>query len=176
MFKFIKLLLGLLGLAVVAGVGFGIMRTMKSERSANQQAFLGGRAIFPVPGFYKGTVTGYDGSWQGKFIDEGSQRGANFFEDKDILTELPENKSRRYPFALYPAKGLRDTELEVITLDYNQPGNPWWLRFITDEIVQTGSSTYLGKVHVKITPSIVFTLGYFTLEQPVAEPTTEDES
>lgn len=166
----IKVALGVLGLAVVAGVGFGITRTMKSERSENQPIFLSGRAILPVPGFYQGTAPGYDGAWRGKFIEEDRQRGTNVFAYKNILTQLLENTSRRYPFILYPAKGLRDQELDVITLDYNQPGNPWWLRLITDEIVQTSPTTYLGKVHVKIPPRIVFTLGYFTLELPIAPP------
>lgn len=175
MFKIIKFLLGLLGLAVVAGVGFGIMRTMKSERSDNQAVFAAGQAVLPSPGFYRGTVTGYKGFWQGKFIEEGSQRGSNVFLTKNAVTELTKEESRRYPFALHLAQGLRDSEHRVVVLDYNQPENPWWLRFIVDEMVQTSPTTYLGKVHVAITPNIVFTLGYFTLEQPAMIP-IENES
>jgi hypothetical protein len=148
---------------------------MISERSDNQAIFTAGKAVLPAPGFYQGTVTGFKGSWRGKFIEEGGQRGANMFEETDTITGLAENQSRRYPFAIYQSKGLRDAELDVLTLDYNQAGNPWWLRYVIDEIVQTSPTTYLGKLHIKITPKIVFTLGYFTLEQPVTTP-AEDAS
>lgn len=174
MLRLIKFVLGVLGLAIVVGVGFGIMRTMKSERSANQTIFLSGTAVLPAPGFYQGAATSYKGSWRGKFVEEGSQRGANVFEETDSVTGESESQHRRYPFALYPAKGLRDGGLDVIVLDYNQAGNPWWLRYVTDEIVQTSPTTYLGKLHIKITPKIVFTMGYFTLQQPIAEPTSDE--
>lgn len=171
----IKIVLGVLGLAVVAGVGFGIMRTMKSERHNNQAIFVSGKAVLPTPGLYLGTAAGYRGSWRGKLIEENGQRGANVFEDIDSITGLTKSQLRRYPFGLYQAKGLRDHELDVIVLDYNQVGNPWWLRYVTDEIVQTSPTAYLGKVHIKITPKIVYTIGYFTLEQPVTAP-AEDAS
>lgn len=153
------LLLVLLGLAAFSIVAFGVLRTVKSEKSKNQAVFTSGQPLtIPAAGLYRGSVTGYTGSWQGKFFGEEGQ-GSNLFQENG-------REVRKYPFAFYQSQGLRDKNLEVIRLDYNQPGNPWWLRFIVDEIVADGPNTYLGKVHVRLMPSLVFTMGYFTLEKP----------
>lgn len=155
--RLVRLFLFLLGAVVVAALAWGIYRTWRSEKSSNQAVFTGGSATLPTEGFYRGSVTGYTGSWQGKNIyDDGS--GENVFAEADTT-------ATRYPFILATGTGLRDKSLAVVILDYNQPGNPWWLKFIVDEMVATGPTTYLGKVHVRIAPKLVLTLGYFTLER-----------
>lgn len=135
----------------------GYVRTYMVERKSEQQIFTKGTAdLSGLDGDYKGVAHGYSGTWQGKTIFKNKQTGINRF----LYGEKLEHK---YPFALSTQKALRDTGKDVIVLDYNQPGNPWWLKYIVDEMVQTGPQEYLGKVHVAITPGIVFTLGYFSL-------------
>lgn len=136
-------------------LGYG--RTYFVERQKEQAIFTNGSAdMSALDGEYKGVAYGYSGSWQGKTIFGSKKTGINRFLNDGVL-------ANRYPFALSVRKALRDTGKDVIVLDYNQPENPWWLKYIVDEMVQTGPQQYLGKVHVQITPDIVFTLGYFSL-------------
>jgi hypothetical protein len=142
------------------GVILAIVRTYQMEHSAMQQQFEKGVAnIATLDGDYKGIAHGYEGSsWQGKTLTRASHMGINRFLKNG-------ESSTNYPFRFYISKGLRDTNLDVITLDYNQEGNPWWLKFIVDEMMEISPKEYLGKVHVQIAPQIVFTLGYFTLSK-----------
>lgn len=106
-------------------------------------------------GQYSGSAA-VTGSWQGKRIIGGENRGINVFSKDAGIVE-------RYPFTVAKTYGLRDTKREVIQLDYDQAGNPWWLKLITDEVVQVGPNEYLGKVHVRLLPDRPFTIGFFTL-------------
>ena len=158
MLRFLRSVLVGIGLLVFIAVALGFFRTYQSERSPHQALFTSGRAGLLGPGFYQGSVAGYSGAWQGKFFNEDNASGANIFRENEV--GVP-----RYPFALTPSIGLKDKGLPVIALDYNQADNPWWLKFIVDEIVATGPTSYLGKIHVRVLPQLVFTLGYFTLEK-----------
>ncbi len=155
----LKALLLLIGLVVVAAVLFGWKRTYKTEHGVTQEKFRSGTAdTATLNGDYTGFVTGYEGAWQGKSINQAENTGINRFKEGDQVVQ-------KYPFKTYVGKGLRDKDLDVIKLDYNQPGNPWWLRFIIDEMVSTGPDTYLGKVHIHLAPGITFSMGYFTLKK-----------
>jgi hypothetical protein len=135
-------------------VAAGLYQTHKVERAANQAKFRGGRLPSPLPdGPYKGNAfTGLGKNWQGKVFDRNKNVGINQFAD-----------GQRYSFRTYAAPGLRDQDIQVLRIDYNQSGNPLWLRFVVDEIVQTTPGHYLGKIHVKIIPGLPFSLGYFEL-------------
>jgi hypothetical protein len=138
-------------------VCFGLWRTYTVEHSQNQQLFRQGAAdTTTLDGEYTGRVTGYEGRWQGKTFFRQDSRGINRFQESGSIVN-------KYPFKTYLGKGLRDPDLNVIKLDYNQSGNPWWLRFIVDEIVMSAPDTYLGKVHIHVAPGITFSMGYFTL-------------
>ncbi len=127
-------------------------------RDPRQAQFAAGSAQLPAIGHYKGAAGGFMGAWRGKIFNHDG-RGINLFQRKT-------GEEQKYPFAYYISKSLRDKKREVIVLDYNQPGNPWWLRYIRDEMVATGDTTYLGKVNVYIAPHFHLSLGYFTLELP----------
>jgi hypothetical protein len=152
-----KIILLVFGLLIIVAAVIGMWRTYKAEHGQNQKIFQSGTANSAAfSGEYQGTVTGYSGAWQGKSIDQTQARGINRFREGATVVE-------RYPFATSVGKGLRDRQLDVIKLDYNQPGNPWWLKFIVDEVVEIAPATYLGKVHLHILPGVTFTAGYFTL-------------
>ena len=68
-----------------------------------------------------------------------------------------------YYFATRIGSGLKDKKTEVLKLDYDSENNPFMIRIILDEIVETGSEEFLGKVHVKIFPGIFATVGFFAL-------------
>lgn len=158
MFRFLRSLVILIGLLALVAAVFGGWRTYQSEHSPQQEIFANGRGALLGPGFYQGAVNGYSGSWQGKLFYEDNASGINIFNENNV--GVP-----KYPFALSPSAGLKDKNLVVVQLNYAQPDNPWWLKFVVDEIVATGPTSYLGKVHVRITPQLIFTLGYFTLEK-----------
>lgn len=142
---------------VSAALFLGYGRTYVVERQPEQAEFTKGVAdLSELDGDYDGIAQGYSGSWQGKTIYKQEKSGINRF----LYGEKLEQK---YPFTLFTQKALRDSGKDVIVLDYNQPGNPWWLKYIVDEMVEVSPQHYLGKVHVRITPGLVFTLGYFSL-------------
>lgn len=132
----------------------GWMRTAKSEKDVRQQIFATGHVPNPLPsGFYRGKVNGYKGSWTGKTFDSQAKTGINNFSDGNEL----------YHFAFYEGNGLRDKDLKVLKIDYNQPGNRFWVKNIVDEIVETDTpGHYLGKIHVHLI-GLTFTIGYFSL-------------
>jgi hypothetical protein len=149
------LALGLLLLAMlVAGMAAGLYQTHKAERDPHNAKFRDGSLPRPLPnGFFPGTTpSGPQESWQGKVFDRQKQTGINRFKD-----------GQKYVFKTSPAPGLRDKNTQVLRLDYKQAGNPFWLRFIVDEIVEIAPGHYLGKVHLKVIPGLTFTLSYFEL-------------
>lgn len=132
-------------------------RSSVTQRRAEQQLFLAGKIPERMPdGLYQGSVT-VQTTWQGKKFDAKNKTGINIFEEK-------EKTSEQYPFKTYVGKGLKDKKLDVIKIDYNVPGNLFWLRFVLDEIVQTEPGKFLGKLHFHFGP-FAFALGYFELEK-----------
>lgn len=156
MITFILLLL----LVVVVGGGlvWGWWRTSKIQNSPEQALFLAGEAnVEGLTGLWRGRVPGRTFTWQGKkFLD--TERGINVFDRTGTVTE-------EYPFRYSVAPSIRDRGLTIVKLDYNQPGNPWWLRFIVDEMVAIDPNHYLGKVHIRLLPGVSFAMGYFYLER-----------
>ncbi len=153
---FVLKLVGIVVLAILALIVLaGVAQTYRIEHRAEQARFSGGSLPKPPPdGPYKGGQrSGVGSDWQGKTFNQKAGTGINRF-----------NGGEKYTFKTYETKGLRDNK-QVLRIDYKQAGNPWWLRFIVDEIVQVDKDKYLGKVHLKVIPGLTFTLTYFTLQK-----------
>jgi len=150
---FLILLFLFIFVAIVLSFVAGIFLTIQSQRSDSHQAFLKGKIPAVMPdGLYQGSVSFSQSIWKGKKFDAAKKTGINLLGDKE-----------KYPFAFLQTKSLIDGKLDVIKLDYQQPGNPFWLKLITDEIVETEPGKFLGKVFVRIIPGMPFDLGYFRL-------------
>lgn len=135
------------------------LRTWHIKYEPNQQEFLRGNLPNPKPdGFYQGSV-GFDVSWMGKKFDAQNDAGINVFKDKKG------NQTEKYPFKTWVGKGLFDPYSFVLKIDYDVKGNPFWVRWILDEIVQVGPNEYLGKVQLRIIPSFPFSVLYFELKK-----------
>ena len=163
--NFLTILLFIILLAVI----LGIWRTWQIQSDPRQKIFLNG--IMPNPpldGFYNGTVSGeksflrrfyYSGSstWLGKKFNLNNATGTNVFnKGLDLKNEL-------YPFVTRQGKGLLDKNTDVLKIDYNIKENPFWLRFILDEIVQVKPDVYPGKMVLRIIPGLPFGILYFEL-------------
>lgn len=150
------ILLIVLGVALLIFTLLGIYQTYRVEHRRDNQIFRAGKLPAQAPdGFHKGNrFEGFGEDWQGKVFYAETQSGINRFTDGD-----------RFTFKTYPAKGLRGKDQKVLRIDYSQPGNPWWLHFIVDEIVETEPGHYLGKVHLRVIPGMPFTLTYFELQK-----------
>lgn len=149
-------------LALLAFIIFasGAWRTWQIQHDSRAKTFLGGTLPNPKPdGLYSGTVSGQKVSWLGKKFNSASSTGVNVFDDGGAI------KGERYPFITSVGRGLVDSNLYVLKIDYNIPGNPFWLRFILDEIVQVAPNEYLGKLEVRIIPGYPFALAYFELKK-----------
>ncbi len=150
-----KTLLALIGLIVLILIGL----TYRTQKSADQALFLLGKVPNPLPdGLFKGTAE-YTGSWIGKNFNASTTEGINLFKNANgTVTE-------KYPFKTSIGKGIRDTNLDVIKIDYNIPNNPFWLRSVLDEMVEVAPGKYLGKVHLRLGTLFSVAIGYFRLEK-----------
>lgn len=147
----IKIVVGLFVIFLIVG----FVRTWQVGRDPLNMAFRAGTVPSPaLDGPYRGSVPGHSVSWLGKKMKAADNAGINVFFDGD-----------KYPFATSVGAGLRDTDIQVLQIKYDVPGNPWWLRLVLDEMVQVAPSKYLGKVNIRIVPGAPFTLGYFELEK-----------
>jgi len=152
----LKLLLALSAGAIL----LGILRTWQMEHSADQAIFAAGTAPSPAPhGFYSGAIAGPHVSWLGKTFYAAQHTGINEF-DAGRGT-----KTENFPFKTQSNKGLTDKNLYVLDIDYNIPANPFWVRPILDELVQTAPDTYLGKLQLRLIPGLPFTLIFFRLSR-----------
>ncbi len=150
----IKTLVSLVGLAIIVA----FVRTWQMENSNRQSVFLKGTVPSILPdGLYSGTVPSHKVSWLGKKFDPSTSSGINVFSENGTTTEM-------YPFKFSSSKGLRDRNLDVIKINYDEPTNPFWLRFVVDEIVEITPNQYLGKLHISIY-GFTFTLAYFELKK-----------
>ena len=133
-----------------------VIRNWQTQHSKAQASFLKGTSPNPTPnGFLHGSV-GIKTSWLGKKFDAKSKTGINVLRQEQGRKEL-------FPFKTYRGKGLIDTNLEVLKIDYNTSQNPWYIHFILDELVQQKPGIYLGKLHLRLLPGVSFALGFFTL-------------
>lgn len=152
-----------------------------NNRSNYQIQFSNGKIPTKFPeGFYVGEahlLADKKVPWLGKSFISNKNLGYNIFTPNGtrilkLLTPFyeqfyinAEGNFRAYYFKTKTKKGLKDTETEVIRLDYNAAENPFLIRIILDEIVEIAPSQYLGKVHLKIFPGIYSTIGYFGLRK-----------
>ncbi len=142
---------------VIAAFLAGFLRTLQIEHGTQAEAFRKGTAPNPpLDGLYAGTVPGYSTSWLGKKFDEKNALGINKFSEGSITAE-------KYPFKTSVGTGVRIAS-DVLKIDYNLPENPFWLRAVLDEVVQTGPGKYLGKLELRIVPGYPFSILYFELE------------
>jgi hypothetical protein len=152
------LIIKLILLLLATSVALCLFRTLQLEGSEKQQAFLKGTVPNPpLNGFYSGSVSGPKVSWLGKRFNADTETGINMFANS-----VSGNKER-FPFKTYTGKSVRGGKTDVLTIDYNLPENPFWLRFILDEIVEATPGQYLGKLHVLLIPGYPFTLAFFEL-------------
>lgn len=146
---------------VLAALALGWYRTYKTQHSPNEKLFLSGTVPSPLPdGFYSGSLAGYRGAWLGKAFVASTQSGINMFATGDNGTP-----TQKYPFKTYTGKGLRDTSTDVLKIDYAKADNPFWVKFVLDEIVQTEPGNYLGKIYIRLLGTS-FAIGYFHLTGP----------
>ena len=139
----------LLLVLIVAGV-VGYYNYRASQAPEQIEFKKGNTSKFP-DGSYNGKAMVDIGSWRGKSFDAINKTGINRFAD-----------GNRYKFTTFIGKGLTDDQ-DVIKIDYNQPSNPWWLRLVTDEIVQVAPNEYIGKIQIVVVPGLPITFGLFRL-------------
>jgi hypothetical protein len=141
----------------------GAIRTWQMQHGRQQKLFLKGTLPPELPdGFYQGTARGYTGPWIGKTFYRKGSTGTNDFAvgEKDI---------KKFPFRMYRDTGLRDINKQVLKIDYNIAGNPFFVRLVLDEIVALDEDTYLGKIHMRFPSFFPMTVGYFSLKKQPEE-------
>jgi hypothetical protein len=153
--KDMKIITALIVIILVCAIAW--YARFRSEQNPLNAQFQTGVAT-PIPdGFYKGSSPSVNvGDWKGKKFDVQNMSGINVFAMADG------GEREQYVFKMVTTKGTRDRKLDVIKLDYNQPGNPWYLRwFAYDEMVRLSDGKYLGKIYLSVIPGFPVTVGYF---------------
>lgn len=131
-----------------------LARALYLQSSWHQSVFLAGGKPGRLEGFHKGSAGGYADGWRGKHFNSRTMTGDNIMrrngKDKHI-----------YPFKTWEGIGIIDP-VRVLKIDYNVPGNPWWLRQLLDELTQTGKKKFTGKLFFR---PLKLPLAFFTLEK-----------
>ncbi len=154
--RILKLFFLILCVISAAALLGGFIGTWLAGRSDEQQLFAAGTLPAPLPdGFFAGSAD-VQGRWKGKQFDRAQARGINIFSARTGDRQL-------YPFRTSVGKGLRDTEKDVLQIDYDLEGNPFWLRPALDEVVQVEPGMLLGKLHYRLIPGFPFTITFFRL-------------
>ena len=153
-----KIILKILLLVLLLALAYGFFVRGRREGSPKYEFFAVGTVPLEMPkGLYHGSVEELgEVSWKGKKFN-GDRTGINLFEGDGKSEE-------KYAFRFFPAKSLRG-DLQVLRIDYDQPGNPLWLRFIVDEIVSVAPEQFIGAVYINLLPGLRFRMGYFRLEK-----------
>lgn len=150
------IILTIFSIALSVILSMGTIRTIQVQTAPGQKVFLSGKIPAKPDGTYKGSVRNLKTNWIGKSFHAKDSTGINNFKEG-------KNTIEKYPFKTYIGRGIQDTHKDVLKIDYNVSGNPWWLRCILDEVVETEPNNLLGKLHIRILPGVAFTLGYFNL-------------
>ncbi len=168
--------------AVALWAAFWVAVTFLVGRSARQTEFLAGKPPTEAPkGFYKGTAYLLGGGpvpWLGKSFEPEKNVGFNIFTPRGVgllrvMTPFyklfrvnADGNTDAYYFKTSMGRGFRDKEIDTFKLDYDSPENPFLIRIILDEIVETAPNEFLGKVHMKVFPGYRATIGFFGLRKP----------
>lgn len=167
--------------AILLWLAFWSLINYLSTKSHRQSKFLNGQLPDPPPdGFYRGSaylLGNRPVPWLGKSFERDNSKGFNIFTPRGasllkvmtpfykLFRENRDGNTDAYYFATSTGKGFKDTAIETFKLDYDAPENPFLIRIILDEIVQTAPDEYLGKVHMKVFPGFFATIGYFGLNK-----------
>jgi hypothetical protein len=172
-----------LGITIFLAVwlAFWSLVTVVVGTSRRQKEFLDGSVPQAAPeGFYNGSAYLLGGGpvpWLGKSFDSANSTGFNIFTPQGagllkILTPLyklfrknTDGNTDAFFFKTRTGPALKDGALNVIKLDYDSAENPFLIRIILDEIVETAPGQYLGKVHLKVFPGVYSTIGFFGLQK-----------
>lgn len=134
-------------------------RHVMLQNSDQQQLFLTGTVPSVLPeGEYHGELP-IQAQWQGQRFDSRTGTGINLF--RDGINPIRES----YPFVMDVGPSAVDSDFQVIKIDYDVPENPWWMRLLIDEMVETQPEVYLGKVYVQLIPGVPLLVGFFELEK-----------
>ncbi len=147
-------------LLVVGASIIGVAINYRTQHDPRAQLFLSGTLpTHPPDALYTGTINGQpDANWKGKKFHTDHATGINVFASGNGTKEA-------YPFKTYAAKGIVDN-VQVLKIDYNIKGNPFWLRHVLDEVVEISPGKFLGKLHILLLGKISIAAGYFELTEP----------
>jgi hypothetical protein len=150
-----KMILWIIGILIGIVVTLGIVAVLWNfivELRPENKVFSAGTLPNPaLQGHLKGSYGGT--SWKGKEFNSSDNTGINIVGD-----------AKQFPFETSVSKSLHGDH-QVLKLNYNIAKNPWWLRLVVDELVQTKPGKYQGKVYVQVIPGLPVAITYFQLEK-----------
>ncbi len=153
-------ILVLLLVLVLVPIVIASIRSYITSHSPYQEVFLSG--FLPskaLSGRYKGTILTSLGTttWVGKEISAKDKGGINIFQTAT-------GTIKRYPFRLLEVSSVENSKKKIVRLDYGLPENPFWMRFVHDEMVETKPGIFLGKMFISVVRPLSFGVGFFQLE------------
>ena len=152
---------GLLGVSCAGLLTYAELHQWRLQHSAEQARFIKGTYPQPAPnGVYAGSVPGLESlSWKGKQFDAATASGINIFVQQGQQTT-------KYPFKTSRGGSSVDPKQQVLSIDYNDDSNPWWVRLYLDEVVAIEPGHLLGKLIIRLIPGRPYAILFFELRQP----------
>jgi hypothetical protein len=153
----ISFILKLVAAFVLIAFALVFFRNWQVENSAEQKIFAANSAPARLDGFYQGSVNlPIKITWMGKNFNAASSTGTNIFED------AASGQRTAYPFSTTVGTHGSST---VLNISYDSAENPFWVRPILDQVVETGPDHYLGKITLRMIPNYPLSLGFFRLQK-----------
>lgn len=168
-------------IAVAVWLGFWMLVTFFVGQSDRQKQFVAASAPTDGPdGFYNGAaylLGNRPVPWLGKSFEATNSKGFNIFTPTGasllrvmtpfykLFRQNADGNTDAYYFETSTSPGFRDKQISTFKLDYDAPENPFLIRIILDEMVETAPAEYLGKVHMKVFPGYYATIGFFGLRK-----------
>lgn len=143
------------GIVILVLILLVVGRNWMVQNGESARVFRSGVVPEKLAGFYQGKVN-FSTNWQGKDFDATASSGMNIFLENGV-------NQKHFPFKTYTGRGLQDPN-QVLKIDYDLPENPWWVRLIVDEVIETSPGQLLGKIHFKL-PIGSWAIGYFRLNK-----------
>lgn len=177
---FVWILLGIVVFFIVWLLFWPLVTVLVGTSKRQKEFTAGSLPQAPPEGFYTGSAYLLGGGpvpWLGKSFESANSLGFNIFTPQGaallkilmpfykLFRKNKEGNTDAFFFKTRTGPALKDGALNVIKLDYDSTENPFLIRIILDEIVETAPGEYLGKVHLKFFPGLYSTIGFFGLKK-----------
>lgn len=158
----VRIILVLLAFSILATIFTAFYRTATVDTHPRQTTFKEAIAPDPEPdGYYALTMPIPTLIWQGVIFNSADNSGIDHFKhfwEVDLFS-----------FATQVTSSIENKEHQVLTIDYNVSGNPFFVRPFYAEVVALKPDHFLGKLYLRLIPGFPIFVDFFDLNKSTLE-------